>query len=53
MVGADPHRAALVQVDGVLPLEAVVRRSSGAVKGRDAEPPLDVGAGLGRAALVC
>jgi len=51
VVAADPHRPALVQVDGVLPMEPVVRRAR-AVQGGDVEPPLDVGAGLGRAALV-
>lgn len=52
VVDADPHCPAFVQVDGVLLMEAVVRSSSAAVIGGDVEPSLDVGAGLGRAALV-
>lgn len=52
VVGADSHHATFVQIDGVLPMEAVVGPSCSTVEGGDVEPSLDVGAGLGRAALV-
>lgn len=55
VVGADPHRPTFVQVDDVLPLEAGVGgpgAATTAVQHGHVEPPLDVGAGLGRAALV-